>query len=121
MVFRLGTTLPLPVEVDVNPGTVGKDTLGREPVGKGIEVLVCERLIVGTETLPPVGKVVPFRPGTPLLPPTELVKSPELVDSDSVGRGSVGNGTKLLVRDMLMVGIEIFPLGEEAVPFRPGN
>jgi hypothetical protein len=121
VVFRLGTTLSLLVELDVNPDTVGKDTLGREPVGKGIGVLVCERLIAGTEMLPPVGKAVPFRPGTPLLPPTELVKSPELVDSDSVGSGSVGNGTELPARDMLMVGIEIFPLGEEAVPFRPGN
>lgn len=121
MVFRFGTTLPLPVELDVDPDTVDKDTLGREPVGKGAEVLVCERLIAGTEMLPPVGKAVPFRPGTPLLPPAELAKSLELVDSDSVGSGSVGNGTKLTVRDMLMVGIERFLLWEEAVPFRPGN
>lgn len=57
--------------------------------------------MVGIESLPLDAEVVPLIPGTTL--PTEETSEP--VETEIVGNGTVGKGTKLPVPEILMLGM----------------
>jgi hypothetical protein len=119
VVFQPDTTLPFRVDVDVFPERVGKDLVGAGVAGKGNEISVWVRLIVGTEALPVDGGVVPFQLRATELLNLELV-TPSEVGIVSLGSDTVENGTGVPVREILIVGIVAFPPDGEAVLFQPG-
>lgn len=80
---------------------------------------MCDALIVGTETLPPGAEVVPFQLGIALLLGTEVVSILDSVVIDSLGSGSVGNGSvppRLILTDGI---VKLTP--GTVVLFRFGN
>jgi hypothetical protein len=97
--------------------SVGKDDLEDGIVGKGNELSDCVRLTVGTETLPVNGEVVLFQLGGTVILDVGLITS-EVTEREPLGSDSVGNGTKVLVWEMLIVGIETFPPDGAAVLFQ---
>ncbi|CAG7554736.1 unnamed protein product [Fusarium equiseti] len=110
VVFQPDTILPFRVDVDVFPERVGKDLVGAGVVGKGNEISVWVRLIVGTEALPVGGGVVPFQLGATELLNVELVTFSE-VETVLLGSDWVGNDT------LSPEGKEVlFQLGAELVP-----
>lgn len=99
---------------------VGKDITEDGRVGKGKEFPDCVKLIVGTEALPADGEVVPFQLGDTVIPDVELVIS-EVTEIESLGSDSVGNGKRVPVWEMLIVGTETFPPDGEVVMFQLGT
>jgi len=119
VVFQPDTILPFRVDVEMFSERVGKDLVGAGVVGKGNEISVWVRLIVGTEALT-VGKgVVPFQLGATESLNVELVTGSEVV-TVLLGSDWVGNGTGVPGREILIVGIVAFPPDGEAVLFQPG-
>lgn len=110
VVFQPDTTVPFRSDMDVPPENVGGDALNDVLAGKVKEPSVCVGLVVGTEALPVGREVVPFLLGPPVLTDVEPASS-DVVESESLGSDSVGNGMKVPVREILAVGVEKLPPG----------